>query len=205
MQFSMKRVRGSRVALSLVVLIPLAIAAGTVSSTLSANAASSLLPACQASQLTVTGGPTQTNTTYPVKTTTGVRQSRAFELVPVYFHNRGVSCHLLMGAPVVVLLRNTTNASTAPRHDVSIPAGADNTRRPAVDHNKTIEALFVVVPHVGPAFKGCEPATATGINVGGYAKPVGTSHFITRTLREVCFDSGVGRGVLDFGIAFPPK
>jgi hypothetical protein len=197
-------VRRNRVVLTLVLLVPLAIAVGTLSSRAAANAASSSLPACRASQLTVTGGAISMNTSYPVRTTTGVSQVRAYEVVPVYFYNRGPSCHLLMGAPVIRLLRDTTEASTAPLHDLSIPAGADNTRRPPIDRRQKIEALFVVVPRVGPTFKGCDPATATGIVVEGYAKPIGTIHFIPRALRNVCFDSGVGRGVLDYGVEFPP-
>jgi hypothetical protein len=152
----------------------------------------------------VTGGATLTNTTYPVMTTTGVHQASAYEEVPVNFYNRGENCHLLMGAPEVQLLRHTSNASGAPASDISLPAGADNTRRPVVRRHQKIKALFVVVPRLDPAFKGCEPATATGIIVGGYAKPIGTTQFIARRLRGVCFDSGVGRSVLDYGIEFPP-
>jgi hypothetical protein len=200
----LQKSRRSRVVLTLLVLIPSAIAAGSMSPTFAANAAASALPACQAAQLIVTGGVITTNTSYPVKTTTGLHQARAYEMVPVYFYNRGSSCHLLMGAPVVRLLRNTTTASTAPPNDLSIPTGADNTRRPPIDRHQKVEALFVVVPRAGPAFKGCEPGTATGIVVGGYAKPIGAVHFIARTLREVCFDSGVGRSVLDYGVEFPP-
>jgi hypothetical protein len=204
MQCLKKPVRGSRVILTLVILIPLATAVTTVSSPVAANASPTVLPACQASQLTVTGGAVTTNTTYPVKTTTGVHQDPAYEVVPVYFYNRGTSCHILMGGPVVRLLRDTSVASTATLHDLSTPAGADNTRRPPIDRHQKIEALFVVVPRVGPAFKGCERATATGIVVGGYAKPISAIHFIPRTLRDVCFDTGVGRSVLDYGVEFPP-
>jgi len=112
-----------------------------------------------------------------------------------------------MGAPEVQAVRNTTdvvNLTALSAHDVSIPAGADNTRRPVVTHRKKIEAFFVVVKPLGPSFKGCDPATASGIVIQGYASPIGTFRFVLRQLRDVCFDTGVGQSVLDYGISFPP-
>jgi hypothetical protein len=93
MQSTKWRVRASRFVFTLVVLLPVSTAVGTVPSTVAAGATSSGLPACRASQLTVTGGATLTNTTYPVMTTTGVHQASAYEVVPVYFYNRGENCH----------------------------------------------------------------------------------------------------------------
>ena len=199
-----KRVRRSTAVLALVVLSPLAIAAGTVSPAVVAQAATPSHPACLASNLTVTDGVTVTNTTYTVKTSTGLHQVPAYEEVPVYFYNRGATCHLLMGAPEVQAVRDTANVAAITSHDLSIPTGADNTRRPVVAHHQKLEALFVVVKPVGPPFKGCAPATTTGLLVGDYAKPIGTTHFVIRRLQDVCFDSGVGRSVLDYGIGFPP-
>ena len=206
MSYLRKRVRGSRVVLALIVLMPLAIAVGTVSPTVSAHAATPSHPACKASQITVSAGATVTNTTYSVRTTTGVHQVPAYEVVPVYFYNRGTTCHLLMGAPYFQAVRNTTdvvNLSALSAHDVSVGAGADNTRRPVVVRHQKLEALFVVVKPVGPSFKGCDPATASGIVIQGYASPIGTFHFVVRQLRGVCFDTGVGRNVLDYGAVWP--
>jgi len=206
MNYLKTRVHGISAVVALVVLLPLAIAVVTVSPAVSANATTPSHPACKASQITVTASATLTNTTYSVKTSTGLHQVPAYEEVPVYFYNRGTTCHLLMGAPEVQAVRNTTdlvNLKALSAHDVSIPAGADNTRRPVVAHRQKIEALFVVVKPLGPSFKGCDPATASGIVIQGYASPIGTFHFVLRQLRDVCFDSGVGQRVLDYGISFP--
>jgi hypothetical protein len=171
-----------------------------------AHAATPSHPACQASQIAVTAGATVTNTTYPVRTSTGVHQSPAYEEVPVYFYNRDATCHLLMGAPYFQAVRNTTdvvNLSALSAHDVSVGVGADNTRRPVVVRHQKLEALFVVVKPLGPSFKGCDPATASGIVIQGYARPIGTFHFVVRQLRDVCFDTGVGRGQFNYGAAWP--
>ena len=199
-----KRVHRSRAVLAVVVLLPLAIAVGTVSPAVVAQAVTRSHPACLASNITVTDGVTVTNTTYTVKTSTGLHLVPAYEEVPVYFYNRGAACHLLMGAPEVRAVRDTANVAAITLHDLSIPTGADNTRRPVVAHHQKLEALFVVVKPVGSPFTGCAPATTTGFLVGGYAKPIATTHFVVRRLRDVCFDSGVGRSVLDYGISFPP-
>jgi hypothetical protein len=178
-----------------------------MSPTVIAQAATPSHPACKASQLTVSAGATLTNTTYAVKTSTGLHQVPAYEEVPVYFYNRGVVCHLKMGAPYIQAVRDTAdvvNLSALSAHDVSVGVGAENTRRAVVARHQKIEALFVVVKPVGPSFRGCDPATASGIVIQGYAGPIGTFHFVARQLREVCFGSGVGRNVLDYGISFPP-
>lgn len=190
--------------LIVVAVLALLVAIGTLTPAVVAQAATPSRPACLASNITVTNGATVTNTTYIVKTSTGLHQVPVFERVPVYFYNRGATCHLLMGAPEVQAVRNTTNVATISSHDLSIPTGADNTRRPVIAHHQKLEALFVVVKPIGSTFKGCAPATTTGLLVGGYAKPRGHTHFVIRRLRDVCFDSGVGRSVLDYGINFPP-
>lgn len=172
----------------------------------SANAATSAL-ACQAAQITVTTGATLMNTTYPVKTSSGIHSLRAFEEIPVYFHNRGSTCRLLTWAPVIEAVRNTTQVATLltlSARDRSAPTGADDTTRQVVADHQTIKALIVVTKPVGSSFKGCDPATASGIVMQGYAKPIANFHFIVRRLRDVCFDTGVGRTVLDFGVVWPP-
>jgi len=192
-------------ATALVFSMPLAIA-GYSASTATAQTVTSP-PACNASQITVAAGKTLTNAIYEVRTTTGLHQVRAEELVPVYFSNAGVTCHLLMGAPEVLVVRNTSNVkklSSLSMRDVSIPTGAVDTRRRDVARHHEIKALFVVLrPVAGPTFRGCQPATATGLVVQGYAGPVGTFHWIPRHLRDVCFDTGVTRSVVNFGINWP--
>ena len=202
-----RRVLGNTTPLVLIVVMPLLLAGCSASSSTTAQAVTSH-PACDASQITVTAGKTLTNATYAVRTTTGLHRVRADELVPVYFYNTGATCHLLMGAPTVLAVRDTTDVkslSSLSMHDVSIPAGADNTQRRIVARHQRLEALFVIIkPVAGPTFRGCHPATATGLVVQGYVGPAGTFHWIPRELRDVCFDTGVGSSVVNFGISWPP-
>jgi hypothetical protein len=72
-----------------------------------------------------------------------------------------------------------------------------------ISRHEKLEALFVVVKPVGPTFKGCDTATATGFIVGDYASPIATTHFVDRKLREVCFDTGIGHNVIDYGVEWP--
>ena len=106
-----KRVRESRVVLALAVLMPIAIVVGTLSPAVSSNAASPSHPACQASQIAVTAGATLGGTNYLVRTSTGLQRRSASKVVPVYFYNRGATCHLLMGGPIFRAVRNTTDVA----------------------------------------------------------------------------------------------
>jgi hypothetical protein len=180
-------------------------AVGTLSPAADAQTTVLSHPACLASNIAVTAGTTRINATYTVKTSTGLHEASAYEEVPVYFYNRGAICHLLMGAPDVQAVRDTVNTDAITLHDLSVPTGSGNTRRPVITHHQKLEALFVVVKPVGSSFAGCDPVTAAGFLVGNYAKPIASTHFVVRRLRDVCFDSGVGRIVLDYGIDFPPK
>jgi len=125
----------------------------------------------------------------------------AYEVVPVYFYNRGSTCHLLMSAPDVRALRGRPSPSGAPLNDFSVPP-ARTTPAPGCRTPQKIEALFVVTAPEGLPFKGCDPATSTGFVVGGYAKPIATTSFVKRALRDVCFDSGPGANVVNFGVVW---
>ena len=185
------------------VLLALTLAAAGLSLAVPVQAAPPLHPACQASQIRVSAGATVTNTSITVATATGVRPVFVDEAVPVYFYNRGDVCHLLMGAPAVSAVRRATRVAslrTLPLSDLSIGTSAENNRRHLISHHQRLEALVVVVRPVGPSFAGCDPATATGILLQGYAGPVGTFHFIARSLRDVCFDTSVGRNVINVGV-----
>jgi hypothetical protein len=198
-----KRTQWRGIVRALAMLLPISIAVGACSSLSLVQAAIASYPACQASQITVTAGATATNAPYPVRTSSGVRLSLAYELVPVYFDNRGSTCHLLMGAPSVRAVRYTTHPDAISLHDLSAPAEAGNTRRLVVSRHEKLEALFVVVKPAGTTFKGCDTATATGFIVGDYASPIATTHFVDRKLREVCFDTGIGDNVIDYGVEWP--
>jgi hypothetical protein len=196
-----ERLRHGNAVLALVAL-PLMIAVGTMSLAGIAHAAKPSHPACRASQIKVTTGATVMNTTYAVRTSTGVHQSPASEVVPVYFYNRGAICHLPMGAPVFDAVRNT-DSFVVSTNDIAIPGGADNNRRPVINHHQRLQTLFVVVKPKGSLFAGCDPEMTTGFIVGDYGKPITTSHFVVRKLHDVCFDTGVGRAVLNYGAIWP--
>lgn len=201
------RVRGNTTTFALVVLTPLLLAGCSAAPSTTAQAVISH-PACGVSQITVAAGKTLINATYEVRTSTGLHRVRAYEIVPLYFYNTGATCHLLMSAPDVFAVRNTTdvtNLATLSMHDVSIPIDSANTRRRVVTHHQKLEALFVVLkPVAGLTLRGCHPATATGLLLQGYAGPIGTFHWIPGQLRDVCFDRGVGSSVVNFGISWPP-
>lgn len=200
MRYLRTRVRESRAALALAILMPLAIA---LSPATSSSATSAMQPACQASQVVVTAGATLGETNYSMRTPIGLQQRSASLVIPVYFYNRGAICHLLMGAPIFRPVRYTTDAAHLSANDLGVPAGADNNQRPVVKRHQTLKALFVLIRPVGAPFKACKPGTATGVQVGGYVKPVATTHFILRQIRDVCFDTGIGRNVGNYGAAWP--
>jgi hypothetical protein len=204
LSYPRKRVRESRVVLALFVLVPLTIAVGALSPAVTAHAAAPAQPACRASQIAVTAGATLGATNYLVRTSTGVQHRSASKVVPVYFYNRGATCHLLMGGPIFRAVRNTTDVAHLSANDLAIPSSTGSTRRPVVARHQKIEALFVFMKPVGAAFTGCKPATTTGFLVGDYANPIATTHFVVRRLIDVCFDNpGVGRGVLNYGPVWP--
>ena len=185
----------------------LVLVVSTLSPETLAQASTPLHRACRASQIRVSAGATASDTTYSLVTATGVRPVFAYEAVPLYFYNRGDVCHLLMSAPAVQAVRDTTTVahlSNFPMHDLSTPVSAENNRRRLIVYHQRLEVLVVVVRPVGPAFKGCEPATATGILMQGYAGPIGTYYFTPRRLRDVCFDTGLGFRVVNLGVFWPP-
>lgn len=196
-----RRSRWTDVALTLVVIVPLT--AATLAGPLEVSAhAATTHPACQASQIQVTAGATLLNTGYNESTPTGIVKAFANEAVPVYFYNKGATCHLLMGAPDVRAVKRTTNVRAITMSDLSIPVGADNENRLVVEHHKRVEALFVVVKPNALMGHPCDPATTTGLLVGDYGNPIASTHFIARKLRQVCFDSGVGRNVVNSGVVW---
>src|ERR1019366_2674961 len=198
-----RRAHGGKVGRALVIA---ALTAGTLTSplALTAQAASTAHPACQASQIRVTAGPTSPNVTYDVKTVTGDLKSLAREAVPVYFYNKGSICHLLMGAPDFRAVKSTTDLRSLTVGDLSMPDGADNENRLLLDHHERVEALFVVVKFFGITSGLCDPATTTGLLVGDYANPIATTHFFARKIHDVCFYKGPGPIATNSGAVWIP-
>jgi hypothetical protein len=120
----------------------------------------------------------------------------ANKAVPAYFYNEGATCRLLMSAPTIRGVKNTTEIGTIPLSDLSIPVSADNEKRLMVQHHEKVEALFLWDKPVAQMGRPCDPATTTGFLVGGYGNPIAVTHFFARKLRDVCFDSDVGPNVV---------
>jgi hypothetical protein len=199
MNFDYRPVRMMKLPLVLMIFMSMTAVALTTTFADHANATTTFLT-CRSSQIRVTAGATTTNTDYTVRTSTGIHLAAAYEEVPVSFFNRGAACHLLMNAPIFQAVRNTTTLSAAtPSRDLSMPAGADNTKREVVLRHQKTRALFVVIKPVGSSFIGCEPATASGFSVRDIGSPLNAVHFVPRELHEVCFDSGAGAHISNIG------
>jgi hypothetical protein len=201
MRASLNVVRSARMAIWSLVMTHLLVSAVFLATPAQASAPAT----CRGSQVVVSAGATLTDTTYPVVTSSGVHQMPAAHVIPLYFLNRGATCRLLMGAPAILVVRDTTNVSslaTLRGHDVSTPTVAESPQRQILFHHQRLVALFVVTRPVGSHFTGCEPATASGIVIQGYAGPIGTFHFVKRSLPDVCFDTGGATPVLNFGVSW---
>ena len=201
-----RRAHGGKVERAIAVIALLTAATVTGPLALTAQAASTAHPACQASQIRVTAGPTSPNVTYDVKTVTGEHKSLAKDAVPVYFYNKGSICHLLMGAPIFRAVKSTADPGSLTVADLSMPAGADNENRLLLGHHERVEALYVVVKLSGISSGQCDPATTTGLLVGDYANPKATTHFLARKIHRVCFYKGPGPIAMNAGaIWITPK
>jgi hypothetical protein len=201
-----RRAHGGKVERALAVIAFLTAATMTSPLVVTAQAASTTHPACQATQIKVTAGPMSPNVTYDVKTVTGEHKALAREAVPVYFYDMGSTCHLLMGSPIFRAVKSTTDIQSVTVGDLSMPAGADNEIRQVVEQHERVETLFVIVKLPGVIKGHCDPATTTGFLVSNYADPITTTHFFARKLHDVCFYSGPGQIAMNSGaVWFPPQ
>ena len=181
-------------------------ATGTVATLArTSEARATTLVACRTSQIQVTAGPTLTNVRYSYKASGHTLKGLAQQAVPVYFYDKGATCHLLMSGPDIRMVRNATDASSIAASDLSAPTGNPAvSERAVVDRHQRIEALVSVNRLPKKDSKNCVPATSTGFLVGDYANPVATSHFIVRALDHVCFDPGTVGGpvTINFGVSW---
>ncbi|MHB8379254.1 MAG: hypothetical protein ACYDB2_04950 [Acidimicrobiales bacterium] len=111
-------------------------------------------------------------------------------LVPIFFTNRGVACHLPLSGPKVIAFRE---AHVGKR---TITQNA----RPAVWKERWVvlatkarvkELLEVVaLPSATLKSRACAEATASGIIIEGFGQPVAKWIYFARSLPGVCFYSG---------------
>ncbi len=160
-------------------------------------------PPCLTSQIEVTVGATLSNVTYDYSTSAGTYHGFSKEAIPVFFYNKSADCHLLMGGPSINAVRNSNNPRATSSSELALSAPVSSEKRIVVKHHGKVEALFLFGTSVSQKGSRCDPATATGILVQGYANPIAsTGKFFPRRIQRVCFDSGVGAKVLNTGVAW---
>jgi hypothetical protein len=181
MEFTKKHTRWGFIALAMLVIATLISTAlmGTFATT--AQVASHN-PACLTSQIKVTVGATMSNVPYDYSTVHAFSK----KAVPVYFYNTGATCHLLMGAPSIRAVKNTTNVHAIAVSDLAFPGSVPTENRVVVDHHQKVEALFLFGNPLPPSSHPCDPATTTGILVQGYADPISSiGKFFPRSIQHV--------------------
>jgi hypothetical protein len=198
MELTKKLTRWGYVALALFVVAPL-FSTVLVSWFATTVQAASRYPACLTSQIKVKVGATMSNVSYVYSTAHAISK----KAVPVYFYNKGATCHLLMGRPSIRAVKNTTNVHAIAVSDLSFPGSVSTENRVVVAHHQKVEALFLFGNGLPPSSGRCDPATTTGILVQGYADPTPSiGKFFPRRIRHICFDSGVGAIVSNTGVAW---
>lgn len=147
-------------------------------------------PACQASRIAVSLGPNmKPSSDYP----------EATQLARILFKNEGPACHLFLGGPVAQAVRGLSGGRLTKSSEASFPSVMPSSfGRVELNKGAKSEALFEVwkTPASGDG-NGCTPKTATGLTIGGYALPIGTTRVFLRTLFGVCFASVDGTASLN--------
>jgi hypothetical protein len=171
-----------------------------------AGATTTRYPTCLASQIIVSVGATVSNVSYDYSTSKGIVPAFSKEGMPVYFYNKSTDCHLLMGGPSINAVKHATNVRAITGSELAMSAQIPYDKRVVVEHDQKVEALFLFGNISSPVLQNgrrCDPATATGILVQGYAKPTpSTGRFFARKIPQVCFDNGVGANWSNTGVAW---
>lgn len=145
------------------------------------SASAATVPECAYSRMNVKVGATYHG---------GAKYAAGTRLVPIYFTNKGVACHLPLTGPKIVAFREAKVGKKTTTQDA----------RPAVWKEQWVvlaakargEALFeiVVLPSASMTSRACGEATATGFSVSGFGQPVANWIYFARSLPGVCFYSG---------------
>ncbi len=151
-------------------------------------------PVCQASNITLRIGRTyRAGSGYPAGTL----------LTLLTLTNHGSTCHLPLGGPIARAVRGTYNGRATKISQLSLPVSATNLR---LKLKSGAQARAVVevrgLPSAMLHSKTCSPHAAVGFVVDGYGEPIATAHYFARRLENVCFYSGPGGTVTDFGIVW---
>jgi hypothetical protein len=176
---------------------PLSVPLATRSSSsvaLTAKVTRASLPECTATNITLSIGATHKGgAAYPVGTL----------LTPITFTNHGSSCHLPLGGPNARAVRGKYDGDTTKVNQFSFPLPSTNEKL-TLNGGSQDRALVEVrgLPSATLHAKTCSPQTAVGFIVEGYAKPLAATHYFARTLANVCFYSGSGGIVTDFGLVW---
>lgn len=147
-----------------------------------ANAAT--VPECAYASITVSVGATYH----------GAGIASTTRLIPIYFKNHGVTCHLPLTGPAVIAFRYAKLSSTRRVTQYARPAAWSGQKYVVLAASTRDEALFKIAALSSAAMKSraCGEQTANGFLVEGFGQPVAKWIYFARSLPGVCFYSGVG-------------
>jgi hypothetical protein len=149
-----------------------------------ATASAATVPECAYATITVSVGATYR----------GAGVASTTRLVPVYFKNHGVTCHLPLTGPAVVAFRDQKLSRTHTVTQDARPAAWTGQKYVVLAASARDEALFEIAALSSAAMKSraCGEQTANGFLVEGFGQPVAKWIYFARSLPGVCFYSGVG-------------
>ena len=138
-------------------------------------------PECTASQVSVKCGTTE-NRPWNLPARWGI------SLTPVTFTNRGSTCHLAFGGPLLRLEFGAPGpAPTVRPSQLSNPVGPlPFSLAPRLTHGANQVVYLVVTSLANPLAKQCHRTTAHAILVQGYAKGTGVGRYARRRIPNVC-------------------
>jgi hypothetical protein len=116
-------------------------------------------------------------------------------VVPVYFKNHGVACHLPLTGPVVVAFRVAKTSSGHTTSQEARPAAWGGQKYVVLAASARDEAKVEISTLSNALMKSpsCGVQTAGGLKIQGYASPITYWIYFARKIADVCFYSGTGR------------
>ncbi|HEV3187855.1 MAG TPA: hypothetical protein VGZ04_07390 [Acidimicrobiales bacterium] len=159
------------------------------------TASAASVPECAAANITVTLGVMSRGVGGTASTT---------RVVPVYFKNRSVACHLPLTGPVVVAFREAKLSRTHTLTQVARPAAWSGQKYVVLPASSRNKALVEITALSNAAMKSaaCGVQTATGLKIEGYAAPITSWIYFARKIADVCFYSGTGQGTTNVKMAW---
>lgn len=113
-------------------------------------------------------------------------------LVPLYFKNHGVACHLPLTGPAVIAFRVAKLSSTRTTTQDALPAVWGGQKYVVLLANARGEAIVEIAALSSAVMKShaCGVQTASGLKIEGYGRPLANWIYFAHKLANVCFYSG---------------